>query len=426
VQGSVIDFERLTVVGTFSNAALLVRSGESTTLQLSEKGTVISAVANGVTWNTDSLFAQSGVKGATQRANSIDASVRATDETTPKDARGGIELQYIPAGPVGYLFSGKRDTSGTITNYYTAYYIGLAHFLYAVDVIALHLVKGQNGKGVARTASGNIGLETETPVNASDTTVVGIIGGLDVPNEPTLDIPSSGAQIYFKGGRLTERARGGTKRVMGVADDDSVSLAKLKRAIVENGVSSGTAATTDAALRKLGTGADDAAQGSQLDALFLQWRTLHDFIGAQFAAVAAGTYLLVPNNAFAVGATSSGRGLFWIDPADYAITGRTPQFRLQASVYVNNTSPGTVDFIVELYPHATLAGGAGVITETPGAAVHSGPTFSNPTLGNPYHDASADFTIASAAHYVAGVRTTANMAASSLVVVNASLQVHWV
>lgn len=56
--------------------------------------------------------------------------------------------------------------------------------------------------------------------------------------------------------------------------------------------------------------------------------------------------------------------------ADYAVAGKTTKLRLRAQVNVNATAP-TIDYTVELRPVTAVAGGAGNVTYTVGAATTS-------------------------------------------------------
>jgi hypothetical protein len=173
---------------------------------------------------------------------------------------------------------------------------------------------------------------------------------------------------------------------------------------------------------------DGSVTGVKLDASTLApWRTIAFGTGFLIAATVAGVYALTTNGSGIVsgGSWSTAQPFFHVDPADYAITGRTTQFRIKGSAYVNATAPAA-NFTFGLYPIGTLAGGAGVVTSTL-ATVQAGstatvtaPVASSANLAN-----SGGFTI-TAGHFYVGVALSATIAASSQNAIRVDLQVHHV
>jgi hypothetical protein len=171
---------------------------------------------------------------------------------------------------------------------------------------------------------------------------------------------------------------------------------------------------------------DGSVNGVKMDPNVLSpWRNVMWGVGFLTAAQVAAVYGFGHTSGVVSGGSWSSTLPFeHIDPADFAITGRTTQFRIKASLYTNATAPAA-NFTFGLYPLGTLGGGAGAITSTLGAVV-SGTTgvFTAPTASSPFFASSSGFTLASAGHYYLGVATSATIATSSHVGIKMLLQVH--
>lgn len=115
--------------------------------------------------------------------------------------------------------------------------------------------------------------------------------------------------------------------------------------------------------------------------------------------------------------------IFYLDPADYAISGLTTYINVDASLYCNATAPGTQTFTVGLYPISAVAGAANTITVTAGA-VTTGTTcaFVNPTNSTRNHVNSTDVAFPAAGYYALGCVNSATTAANSQTMVNARLR----
>ena len=119
--------------------------------------------------------------------------------------------------------------------------------------------------------------------------------------------------------------------------------------------------------------------------------------------------------------------LIYIDGDDFTISGRTAKLRIRAQVAANTTSPGTINFVVGLYP-ITVAGGADTITYTSGTVVtgstatvaYSGAGTSAVTS---HTSGGSAFSVPSDGIYTLGVVTSTALANNSAVSVHAQLQV---
>lgn len=154
------------------------------------------------------------------------------------------------------------------------------------------------------------------------------------------------------------------------------------------------------------------------------YRTLTEGSGAVIAAAAAGTRAL-GHNAIAVSGTNGAFpvALFYLAAADYAVTGLTTRLRVKAQLATNAVAPtGTWTF--GLHPVTATGGVAGGITYTLGAAVAgSTAAFTTPAASSRLQAVSGDVALPADGFYVLGLVTTAAVATSAYVAVNALLQI---
>lgn len=112
----------------------------------------------------------------------------------------------------------------------------------------------------------------------------------------------------------------------------------------------------------------------------------------------------------------------YLDPADYAVNGKTTRYRLRAQVLTNATAPA-VNFTFGLYPVSTVKGAAGGITFNVGTVI-SGSTvaINTPAKESLNQGNSGDFTAPAANFYVIGCVVSGTTAASSWVNISCQLQ----
>ncbi len=158
------------------------------------------------------------------------------------------------------------------------------------------------------------------------------------------------------------------------------------------------------------------------------YRTLLQAAGSHIAAQVAGTYGIPNGNPLAVSGTGTLYPLATINivAADFpTVNGLAPKLRIRAQLYTNDVAP-TGNFTFGLYPitRPTTSGAAGVCIYTLGTVVSgsNGATFTTPAADGLLSAVGADFALPSDGHYVLGVVTTATVATSSHVHVNAVLQ----
>jgi hypothetical protein len=156
------------------------------------------------------------------------------------------------------------------------------------------------------------------------------------------------------------------------------------------------------------------------------YRTLDSASGSHIAGKVAGTYMLPRGEVLAV----SGTGilypitLFHIYAADLpTVNGVTTKLRIRAIVSVNTTAP-TGNFTVGLYPITKGNGGAGVSVYSTGTLVtgSAAPTVTTPAGSSMTSVVGSDFALPADGVYCLAVVTTATVATSSLVHINAVLQ----
>jgi hypothetical protein len=150
-------------------------------------------------------------------------------------------------------------------------------------------------------------------------------------------------------------------------------------------------------------------------------------VNAQANALGAATYVLLYNSSTpqtAVGGQAA-RGAFNLDPADFAVSGKTAKLRLAVAAYTNATA-STSTFDLNLIPVTALAGGAGVTTVTFGTPVSPTLTLTTPAASTMFREESdlVDFPVAG--NYAIGLVITGAMAAGSSISITATLQVTYV
>lgn len=157
-----------------------------------------------------------------------------------------------------------------------------------------------------------------------------------------------------------------------------------------------------------------AKLSAEVAATFTSWRNNRVGHGATIGASVAAT-----NTTLTVGAVAGGMGPFYIDPADFAVAGRTTEFRVRGNVITNGTAPAA-NFTIGLYPITAWTGNApSTLGAVLGAAVHNAPA-ANSRLTT----AGAAFT-PTAGWYLLGVAHNATTAAGSSTIVQGDLQMRF-
>lgn len=167
--------------------------------------------------------------------------------------------------------------------------------------------------------------------------------------------------------------------------------------------------------------------GRQLDP---SYRPLLEAAGSITDGQAAGTYALAAGDP--VAATGAGilypLKLIHLAAADFpSRNDLTVGLRIGAILAANDTAPGG-DFTVALHPvtRPASSGGAAALIYTIGAAIAgSAVTFTAPAADDLLAQATADFALPADGFYCLGLVTTAAIAASAHVHINAQLQARY-
>jgi len=146
---------------------------------------------------------------------------------------------------------------------------------------------------------------------------------------------------------------------------------------------------------------------------------------ARWDAQAAATSTLYENGVGSFGTAASGKAAAYIDPADYAVPNLKTLFRLRLIVLTNDTAP-TCNFSASLAPvSGNPSGGAAAVQISAGSDVTGSLlTVTAPALDTKNIQTSSDFVIPTADYYSLKNVISANMAASSSVIVRIELHVH--
>lgn len=165
-------------------------------------------------------------------------------------------------------------------------------------------------------------------------------------------------------------------------------------------------------------------------ALASVYRTIFQASASHTAAKVAGTYGLGEGDPAAVSGTGTlyPLAIFYIDDADFpAVGGLVAKLRVRATLHCNDVAP-TGNFTFGLYPvtRPASSGGAGLCVYTIGTLV---PGSAAPIITAPAADSSntvvgSDFAIPADGYYILAFVSTATVAASAHLHMDAFLQQH--
>lgn len=147
-------------------------------------------------------------------------------------------------------------------------------------------------------------------------------------------------------------------------------------------------------------------------------------------ATVGGTYAISPavgtSGLYASG-TQGTPVAFCYTTAEFAVAGMSTQFRLDAQVSVNATAPG-ISFAFDVRQVTSLAGGAGALTVTFGAAGVAGSpvTLVTPSASAVTFGGGAAFTLVDGSTYVLAVTIAGSPAANSVTFPTATLMMRYV
>lgn len=96
---------------------------------------------------------------------------------------------------------------------------------------------------------------------------------------------------------------------------------------------------------------------TRAEAAFSSWKQIHH-VAAVASPALSGTHVMYPAGSIVLAGAASAFGAFYLDPADYAVSGRTTKLRLRAYIIGNAVAPAA-DIGVHLYPVATWNGASG-------------------------------------------------------------------
>jgi len=199
----------------------------------------------------------------------------------------------------------------------------------------------------------------------------------------------------------------------------------IKAAVALSGAPTTTTASAGDSSTKIATTAYVVGAAS-----YGSYKTIAQASASHTAAVVAGTYFLANGNV--AGVTGTGTlyppVLIHIVGADYpTVNGVAPKLRIRVVLAVNDVAP-TGNFTFGLYPvtRPGTSGGTGLDIYTMGTVVSgsNGATFTTPAADSLGTAVSADFALPADGVYVIGVVTTATVAASSHLHMQALLQYH--
>lgn len=163
--------------------------------------------------------------------------------------------------------------------------------------------------------------------------------------------------------------------------------------------------------------------GANAPFLVSHYRTVVRASAQLAGGTANGTYMVNNQGGFQGDGTAGFPYMFYLDPADYAVTGLTTRYRLRVSLGTNATAPGT-SFTYGLHTVTATAGAGGFFTTIASTAVASSTvTRTTPSASTRYTDTSADFSAPAAGALVFGLIFPSGTAANSACNIEYALQV---
>lgn len=222
-----------------------------------------------------------------------------------------------------------------------------------------------------------------------------------------------------------------------VVDGDISSLTSVTNKIAKSIVDAKgdfIVATADDTPARLAVGTDgQVLQADSAQTAGVKWaaspmantyRTITEKQVTIIDADTAATYLFAHAGKQASLGGSSMIATFYLNPADYDVTGLTTVYRVRSWLLTNATSMGTITITVGLHPISAVGGGADAITGTIGSA-ETGSTvaFTNPSTSTRQQGSSGDFTAPAAGYYALCLVTTATPTADSRAAIGVRLEV---
>jgi hypothetical protein len=116
--------------------------------------------------------------------------------------------------------------------------------------------------------------------------------------------------------------------------------------------------------------------------------------------------------------------IFWLDDADYAMSGRTAKFRFRGQIVTNGTAPG-VTFTSGLYPVLPAFATPNLLDMDLGTVVAGSTIFFNPIQNQAMSSLTADFSLPSDSYYCFAVVASGAIAANAAFGLSLQLQQRW-
>ncbi len=223
----------------------------------------------------------------------------------------------------------------------------------------------------------------------------------------------------------TKTYKGRTATGTGNPEDVAVATLKTDLVLVKGDVGLGSVDNTTDANKPVSTAQQTAITAINNNA---SYRTLLSVAGSHTAAKVAGTYAFGFGDPVAVGGAGTlyPLAIIHIVAADLpTINSITTKLRIRAQLFTNDVAP-TGNFTFGLYPvtRPATSGGTGLCIYTIGTVVSgsNGASFTTPAADGLLTAVGSDFALPADGVYVIAVVTTATIAASSHIHMNAQLQ----
>lgn len=134
-----------------------------------------------------------------------------------------------------------------------------------------------------------------------------------------------------------------------------------------------------------------------------------------------------PNGALVDDATApEGIFMFYFDPANYAVAGKTTKIRTKLALATNGTASGISGITAYLQAVSSVAGGADTMAFTLGTAYAANTIAGDPGANALAHQEVDNITVLAAGYYTVRFTINTTLAANARMALNYTAQVYWV
>lgn len=352
---------------------------------------------------------------------------------TPAQVKTTLSLDNVTNESKATMFTSPAFT-GTPTGI-TASHVGLGSVSNNAQLTIANNLSDLNSAATARTNLGG----TTVGINLFSLTNPSALGYLRINADNTVthrtvsnvktdlsldNITNESKATMFTSPTFTGTTSGITATMVSLGNVTNESKATMFTSPTFTGTPLSTTASTGTNNTQVATTAYVVAASN-----YGTYRTILEASGSHIATKVAGTYGMGIGDPLAVSGTGTLYPLQVINivAADYpSVNGAASKLRIRAQLFTNDVAP-TGNYTLGLYPitRPGTSGGAGLNIYTIGTVVagSNGATFTTPAADGLLSAVGSDFALPADGFYIIAVVTTGTVATSSLVHINAQLQI---